>query len=124
MCSLKAGCLQQTDVKIAMLMWKWTAQLGTGVTAETTSLWSQTRAASQGPWTYLSRPSLAAISNHGHNFGQWLVARLAQGQPREEWGWASTSCSCPVCSCQAGPPVLGYQCKGTGLKQDFRAKGM
>lgn len=73
-----------------MLIWKSIAQLGT---VETTSFWSKTGAASQGPWMYLPCPSIAAISNHEHNFGQGLVASLAQDQPREEWGWASTCCS-------------------------------
>lgn len=97
-----------------MLIWKSTAELGTGITVETTSLWSKTRAASRGPWMYLPCPSIAAISNHEHNFGQRLVASLAQGQPREEWGWASTSCSCQFVAARLCPQYWGISARERG----------
>lgn len=49
------------DVKVTTLFWKSAAWLGTGITVETMSLWSQTRAASQGPWKYLPCPSLPLL---------------------------------------------------------------
>lgn len=97
-----------------MLIWKSTAQLGTGVTVETTSLWSQTRAASQGPWMHLPCPSLAAISNHGHNFVRGLWPVLLRVSPGKDGDGQALPAAAQFVAARLGPQYWGISARQQG----------
>lgn len=75
------------------------------------SLWSQTRAASQGPWKYLPCPTLAAISNYGHNFVSGSRPVLLRASPGRNGDRQA-----PPAPAQFAAASLGPQCWGIGAR--------